>query len=146
METIDDEKAIKLLKDHLEIEISNDIEDFGNVDCLIYEESTVDGYSVYIVTNDDTHISVCEDIYYYDHDIPNAFEEQIRYGDRTFYIDASIYDDCYFDDKLLEMFTDHIEDIVENGALELTEKEINELKEEYGIEDEEEETITPIIT
>ena len=140
METIEilgDDRAIKLLKDHLEIEISNGIEDFGNVDCLIYEESSADGYSVYVVTNDDAHVSVCEDVYYYDHDLPKAFEEQIRYGDRTFYIDASVYDECYFDDKLLEMFVDHIEDIVENGALELTENEIEELKEEYGIENEE---------
>ena len=36
------------------------------------------------VTNDPNQPSICEDVYYYDNDIPDAFQEQIRYGDRTF--------------------------------------------------------------
>ena len=139
METIDDERAIELIKEHLDIDISHEINDFENTDCAIYEDSTADGYSVYIVTNNTRHISVCENVYYYDHDLSNAFEEEVRYGSQTFYIDASIYDDSYFNDKLVEMFVENVEDIIENEDISITLKEINQLKEEYGIEDEEEE-------
>ena len=138
METIDDERAIELIKEHLEIDISTDISDFENVDCSIYEESTTDGYSVYVVTNNPRSVSICEDVYYYDHDLADAFEEQVRYGDETFYIDESIYDDIYLNDKLVEMFVENVEDIIENDELDLTLGEINYLKEEYDLNEEEE--------
>ena len=129
-------RMIELVKNHLGISISTDINDFENVDCLIYNESTADGYDVWICTNDSRHPSICEDVYYYDHDLADAFEEQIRYGDQTFYIDDCIYEDCYFEDKLAEMFQEHVEDIIENDELDITLEEINYLKEEYGITEE----------
>ena len=128
-----EERMVELVKNHLEILISTDINDFENVDCLMYNESTADGYDVYICTNDSRHPSICEDVYYYDHDLANAFEEQVRYGDETFYIDNYVYEDCYFEDKLIEMFQEHVEDIIENDELDITLEEINYLKEEYGI-------------
>ena len=131
------ERKIELLTKYLELDISHDISDFENVDCMIYSESTADGYEVWICTNDSRNPSICEDVYYYDHDLPNAFEEHIRYGDTTFYIDADIYDDCYFEDKLEEIFSDKVEEIIEELKVDITEEELEYLKEEYGIEDEE---------
>ncbi len=130
-------RMMELVKNHLEISISTDISNFENNDCAIYNESTADGYDVFVVTNDPRHVSVCEDVYYYDHDIANAFEEQIRYGDRTFYIDDYLYEDCYIEDKLIEMFAENVEDIIENEELDITLEEINYLKEEYDLEEEE---------
>ena len=123
-----EERLIKLIKDHLDIDISHEINDFENTDCAIYEDSTADGYNVYIVTNNTSHISICEDVYYYEHHLTDAFEEQIRYGDQTFYIEASIYDDSYFADKLVSIFVDHVEDIIKDENLDITLKEINQLK------------------
>jgi len=137
-----EERLIELVKDYYDIDISHEINDFENTDCAIYEDSTADGYSVYIVTNNTSHISICEDVYYYDHDLADAFEEQIRFGDQTFYIDASIYDDSYFDDKLVSMFVDRVEEIIKELKADITEEELKSLKEEYGIEDEEEEPET----
>ena len=137
-----EERLIELVKDYYDLDISHEINDFENVDCTIYEESTADGYSVYVVTNNTRSVSVCEEVYYYDHDLANAFEEQVRYGDHTFYIDASIYDDSYFDDKLVSMFVDCVEEIIKELKSDITEEELKSLKEEYGIEDEEEATIT----
>jgi len=136
-----EERMIKLYKDWIGIEISNDISDFDNVDCNIYNESTADGYDVFVCTNNSRHVSICEDVYYYDHDLPDAFEEQIRYGDKTFYIEEYIYDDCYFNDKLIELFAENVEEIIKDAELGLTEiditlKEINLLKEEYGLTEE----------
>ena len=108
-----EERLIELVKNYYDIDISHEINDFENTDCAIYEDSSADGYSLYIVANNTRHISICEDVYYYDHGLADAFEEQIRYGSQTFYIDASIYDDSYFDDKLVSMFVDRVEDIIE---------------------------------
>ena len=130
-------RMIELVKNHLEISISTDISDFENNDCTIYNESTADGYDVFVVTNDTRNVHVCENVFYYDHDIADQFSEQIRYGDRTFYIDDGIYEDCYIEDKLLELFAENVEDIIQDEELDITLEEIAYLKEEYEIENEE---------
>ena len=130
-------RMIELIKNHLEISISQDVNDFDNVDCHIYSESTADGYDVHVCTNNPNRPSICEDVYYYEHDLADAFQEQVRYGDKTFYICDSIYEDCYFDDTLVEMFVEYVDDIVENDELDITIEEINYLKKEYELEDEE---------
>ena len=133
-----EERMIKLVTDHLGLSISHDIADFDNVDCHLYNESSADGYDLWICTNDTRHVSICENVYYYDHDMTDAFEQQVRWGDKTFYIDDSIYEDCYLDDKLVELFVDNVEDIIENDELDLTLGEINYLKQEYDLNEEEE--------
>lgn len=132
-----DERMIELVKNHLEISISTDISDFENVDCMIYNESSADGYDLWVVTNDSRQVNVCENVYYYDQDIADQFSEQIRYGDTTFYIDEGIYEDCYIEDKLLELFAENVEDIIEDEELDITLEEIEYLKKEYELEDEE---------
>ena len=132
-----EERMIELVKHHLEISISTDISDFENVDCHIYTESSADGYDLYICSNDPRNPSICEDVYYYDHDLAARFSDQIRWGDKTFYIDDGIYEDCYFDDTLLETFSENVEDIIENEELNITLKEIEYLKEEYDLVEEE---------
>ena len=131
-----EERMIDLVKNHLGLSISHDISDFENVDCSIYNESSADGYDLYVCTNDTRNVSICENVYYYDHDLANAFEQQVRWGDRTFYIDQDIYDDCYIEDKLIEPFADNVEDIIEDDELDLTLGEINYLKEEYDLNEE----------
>ena len=131
-----EERMIELVKSHLELSISTNINDFDNVDCHIYSESTADGYDVYICTNDTRQPSICEDVYYYDSGLADAFREQVRYGDKTFYICEGIYEDCYFDDALLEMFSESVEDIIDNEELNITEEEIKQLKNEHGLEEE----------
>ena len=133
-----EERMIKLVTDHLGLSISHDIDDFDNVDCSIYNESSADGYDLYVCTNDTRNVSICENVYYYDHDIADAFEQQVRWGDRTFYIEQDIYEDCYMEDKLIELFADNVEDIIEDDELDLTLGESNYLKQEYDLNEEEE--------
>lgn len=134
-----DARMIELVKNHLELEISQNINDFDNVDCMIYNESSADGYDLWVVTNDSRNVSVCEDVHYYANDLANAFEEQVRWGDRTFYIDEYVFEEAYIEDKLIEMFSENVEDIMENDELDITLEEINYLKEEYGFGEETEE-------
>ena len=134
-----DERMIELIKNHLELSISQNINDFENVDCMIYNESTADGYDVWVVTNDPRQVSICEDVYYYASDLADAFDEQVRWGDKTFYIDDYVFEEAYIEDKLIEMFSENVEDIIENDELDITLEEIEYLKEEYGFGEETEE-------
>ncbi len=134
-----DARMIELVKNHLELSISQNINDFENVDCMIYNESSADGYDLWVVTNDPRNVNICENVYYYDNDLANAFEEQVRWGDKTFYICEYVYEDAYIEDKLIEMFSENVEDIIENDELDITLEEINYLKEEYGLPEEIEE-------
>tara|TARA_R110002020_G_scaffold101356_1_gene238846 strand:- start:143 stop:580 length:438 start_codon:yes stop_codon:yes gene_type:complete len=141
MDEIDDERKVELVKEFYDLDISHDINDFDNVDCTVYNESSADGYDLFVITNNPKHVSICEDVYYYDHDLTERFNEHIRWGDRTFYIERYLYDDCYFEDYIAnDMFNDLVNGSDFNGFLEdadLTLQELKYLKEEYGIEDEE---------
>ena len=131
-----DERMVELVKNHLDLSVSHDLDDWLNVDCRVYSESTADGYDLYVVTQQRDAPIICEDCYQYDHDIADAVMEEIRYGVRTFYIDLDIYNDCYMEDSFVELFVDHVEDIIEDDELDITLEEINYLKEEYGITEE----------
>ena len=138
---LEEARLIELVKQHLGLSISTDLNDWSNVDCKVYNESTADGYDLWVVTNQQDHPIICEDVYYYDHDVADAVREQIRFGDKTFYIDSCVYEDCYIDDMLLNMFAEYGEDIIkdaESGETEtnITLKELEILKEEYDLEEE----------
>jgi len=130
---MEEKRMIEILKLQLGLNITTDIVEFDKVDCTVYSESTADGYDVYIVTNDSKSPHICEDVYYYDHDIAERISEQIRWGDTSFYIDDCLYEDCYIEDKLIEMFTETVEDIVKGDVI--TEEERKFLIEEYDLEE-----------
>ena len=137
---LEEARLIELVKQHLGLSISQDLSDWSNVDCRVYNEQTADGYDLWVVTNDIDPV-ICEDVYYYDHDVANAVREQIRYGDTTFYIDECVYEDCYIDDMLIQTFVDYVDEIIrdaESGESEtnITLKELQILKEEYDLEEE----------
>ena len=48
----------------------------------IYEESTADGYTIYVSTSDPYHVNICEDLYYYESELSDAiisfFETSIK--------------------------------------------------------------------
>ena len=80
----------------------------SNADFSIYEESTADGYSVWIATHDTNKISICEDVYYYDSDLGDALAEAIRYSNgqvefpETFYVEDQ--DANYVDEAIEQLF------------------------------------------
>jgi len=92
----------------------------------IYEETTKDGYSVYVATDDTDNISVCEDIYYYDGDLGDVLEEQIKYsnGDED-------YPEIIYVDDLYQNFIDlAIENLFIYLSERFEEETIDELKDE----------------
>ena len=131
-----DARMVELVKNHLGLSISTSLDNWSNVDCRVYSESTADGYDLFVVTQQQDTPIICEDCYQYDHDLADAVREEMRYGATTFYIDVDLYNECYMEDMLIEMFVDYVEDIIEDDDLDITIEEINYLKEEYGITEE----------
>ena len=134
---MEDKRFIELIKQHLDFEITHDFNDWDNTDFKVYTETTTDGYEVFIATFDDRNISICEDVYYYNNDLSSAVKQEITNG-MVFYIEEYLYEDMYFDDELVELFVENVDDIyAERFELGITEEEEKYLKEEYGIEEEE---------
>jgi hypothetical protein len=119
------ETIIKVVKEHFNFTLDENA--YGNYDIAAYTETTADGYEVYVVTNDMNSISVNEDVFYYESDVPQAIiDEIIGYGGN--------------DTALADLFVENIDDILaeaEEEGYSLTKAELAWLKHEYAEETEE---------
>lgn len=141
------EKIIEAVKSYYGLKIDDNA--WSNADVYAYEETTVDGYSVWVVTEDMKSISVSEDVYYYENDVPSAIMEMVTNcgGHCTLYADQYFLDDIYFDDMLLEEFAeiaDKIYDEIANdeGDYGFDMAEILWLKEEFTESEEINQTVS----
>ena len=64
--TLTEEKMIKIAKKALGLTITDSFNDGCDLYC--YNESTVDGYDVWVLTHSLKDINICENVYYYDSD------------------------------------------------------------------------------
>ena len=102
----DEDLARKSVLDHYGVKLTDGYD--SSAAFSIYEESTVDGYSVWVATHDTSQINICEDVHYYDSDLGDALAEAIKYsnGDidfpETFYIEDEYAD--YVDEAIDELF------------------------------------------
>tara|TARA_B100000767_G_scaffold159015_1_gene149227 strand:+ start:797 stop:1231 length:435 start_codon:yes stop_codon:yes gene_type:complete len=143
--TLTEEKMIKIAKQALGLTITDSFD--TSCDLYCYNESTVDGYDVWVLTNSLNDVNVSENVYYYDGDLASAVMEEIQYNPETLlHMDEYLWDDLYMDDQMLEFFAETVDDIIESNDEEgygLTKAEIQELIEEHGLEAEEiEETVS----
>ena len=108
---------------HFNVQFTDEWTD--KADFYIYEESTADGYSVFVATHDQNSVNVNENVYYYDSDLGDVLEEHIRYsnGDED-YPEIIYVDDIYqqfIDDavqQLFEYLVDRFEEEVTNELIE----------------------------
>ena len=100
IEGCDDEHAKNQVLAHYDCEVTDQ---WQNPDFSIYEESTSDGYSVWIASADTNRININEDVYYYDGDLPDVLYEAIPDYNR-------IYCDC--EDIIEDAITRHYEDLL----------------------------------
>ena len=142
-----EEKIIDAVKKYYGLTIDENA--YQSADIYAYEETTVDGYSVYVVTNDINSVCINEDVYYYESDLPSAIMEQINYsnGECTLYADQYFLDDIYFDDALLEAFqeiADNIYDEImnEDSDYGFDMAELQWLKEEFTESEEINQTVS----
>ena len=146
--TLTEEKMIKIAKKSLGLTITDSFD--TSCDLYCYNESTVDGYDVWVLTHSLQDVNICENVYYYDSDLASAVMEELdtqRHCSETLlHMDEYLWDDLYMDDQMLEYFAEAVEDIIEDNdekGYGLTPAEIQELKDEHGLEPEEiEETVS----
>ncbi len=102
----DEDLAKESVLKHFNIEFTDSFN--SNADFYIYEESTVDGYSVHVATHDMDNINISENVYYYDSDLGDALEEFIKYSNGDEECPEIIYvDDLhqqYIDDAMCQLF------------------------------------------
>ena len=102
----DEDLAREAVLKHFGVEFTDDYS--SNTDFYIYEESTADGYSVFIATHDQNRVNVNENVYYYDSDLGDALEEFIKYsnGDEDnpeiIYVDD--FNQQFIDDAIVQLF------------------------------------------
>ena len=102
----DPDLARKSVLDHYGVELTDNYT--ANASFYVYEESTVDGYGLWIATHNTSNISICEDVYYYDSDLGDALAEAIKYsnGDvdfpETFYVEDEYA--TYVDEAIDQLF------------------------------------------
>ena len=141
------EKMIDAVKKYYGLTIDENA--YQSADIYAYEETTSDGYSVYVVTHDMNNVCISEDVYYYDSDIPSAIMEMISYSNVhcTLYADQYFLDDIYFDDTLLEEFAEIAEKIYdeimnEDSDYNFDMAELQWLKEEFTESEEINQTVS----
>ena len=129
----DEDLAKEAVLNHFNVEFTDNFT--SNADFYIYEESTSDGYSVYVATHDTSSISINENVYYYDSDLGDALEEFIKDSNGDEDHPEIIYvDDLYqqfIDDAIVQLFEYLAERFEEDIIDELKDKgykQINELE------------------
>ena len=102
----DEDLAKEAVLKHFNVEFTDDYS--SNADFYIYEESTADGYSVFIATHNQDSVNVNENVYYYDSDLGDALEEFIKYSNGSEdYPDIIFVDDLnqqFIDDTIVQLF------------------------------------------
>ena len=131
----DNDLVRKSVLNHYGYKLTDDWPIHNNAEFFIYEESTQDGYEVYVATANPDRISICEDVHYYDSDLGDTLAEAMRYGNG----DPEYPETIYVSDLEAQYIDDAMQDEFQYLAERFEEEVIDELKDEgYEYEDEEE--------
>jgi len=115
IEGCDDEHARNQVLAHYDCEVTDQ---WQNPDFSIYEESTSDGYSVWIASADTNRININEDVYYYDGDLPDVLYEAIPDYNRIYCDCEDIIEDAitrHYEDLLCRMEDEIIDELLDEG-------------------------------
>jgi hypothetical protein len=102
----DEDLAKESVLKHFNVEFTDNYS--NNADFYMYEESTADGYSVFVATHDQNVVNVNENVYYYDTDLSGALVDFMKYsnGDEDnpeiVYVDDLNQD--FIDDAMVQLF------------------------------------------
>ena len=125
----DEDLAQESVLKHFNVEFTDDYS--SSADFYVYEESTADGYSVFIATYDQNRINVNENVYYYDSDLSDALEEHIKYSNG----DEDNPEIIYVDDLHQQFINDAIIQLFEYLVGRFEEEVIDELTDEGYVYD-----------
>lgn len=120
---------------YLQCEIKTEVNDFDECEMQCYTESTADGYDVYVLKYTQDTLSVCENIYYYDHDLAEQIMVSIDENKvDSIYIDEHLYDDIYLGDAFEEYFQNNVDGIVNDNPELFSDEEKSFIREEFDVE------------
>jgi len=84
----DEDLTRKSVLDHYHVKLTDDFQDG---DFNIYEESTADGYEVWVACHDINSVNISEDVYYYDSDLADALIDNIKWSNGSENYEHVIY-------------------------------------------------------
>ena len=125
----DEDLAKESVLNYYNIEFTDDYS--SSADFYIYEESTADGYSVFVATYDQNVVNVNENVYYYDSDLGGALIDYIKYsnGDEedpeVVYVDDLNQD--FINDAMVQLF-EYISEVFEEEIIDKLTSEGYELE------------------
>ena len=128
IEGCDDEHARKQVLAYYECEVTDQ---WQNPDFSIYEESTADGYSIWIATDDDKRINVNEDIYYYENELNDVLYDAIPDYNRIYCDNYDFVEDAitrHYEDLLCRMEEEVVDELLNEGYAHKIANPINALQ------------------
>lgn len=118
---MDFDDATIVVRDHFDYTITND---FYKGEYKFYEETTADGYTVYIATCSGVGFnnpSISQDVYYYETDWLDMLPEAMRTGS-TIYLEDGISDGYEFEDVIRGIYEAYISDKIAEVEQDLIEQ------------------------
>ena len=115
IEGCDDEHARNQVLARYECKIT---EAWQRPDFSIYEESTADGYSVWIATDNDKNININEDVYYYENDLSDVLYNAIYEYNEIFCDNPSLVEDTitrHYEELLYRMEEEIVDELLSEG-------------------------------
>ena len=101
------EEQLKIVLEHYKAKITSKWDD--GCDVFFYEESTADGYAVFVATENDKNPNINEDVYYYESDWFEKLPDAIKEG-KTVFIEENYLDEAIFTDAISEVYEDCYEE------------------------------------
>ncbi len=95
----DEEHTRKVVLDYYDAELTDQWQE--NCEYYLYEESTADGYTVYISTHDTRNICVNENVHYYESALSDELQDAIK-NSGEIYVD-DLYQD-FIDDAIQSLY------------------------------------------
>ena len=108
-----DEEAKKLCLEHWESEMREDTNYTPAYDMHVYEETTADGYTVFVAQpGENSRINICEDVFYYSDALEEVIIELLRFGNATVQICPLLEEDLHI--SWQEYYSDIYDELTDN--------------------------------
>ena len=121
---LDTDKQLSVVLDHFEAEITHD---FMQGQIKFYEETTADGYSVYVATEDTNNVSICDDVFYYESERFSKLEDAVIDG-LTIYIDEYDMGDYGLQDQIERLYQRYYRNMIAEVEQDLIEEGYEQAK------------------
>jgi hypothetical protein len=115
---LDTDEQLSAVLNHFEAEITHD---FMEGQIKFYEETTADGYSVYVATEDTNNVSICDDVFYYESERFSKLEDAVIDG-LSIYIDEYDMGDYGLQDQIERLYQRYYRDMIAEVEQDLIEE------------------------